>query len=46
MTRRRAVTLGALLTVVAVSSGCGIGNWQGLNSLPLPGTQGAGPDRF
>ncbi len=46
MTRRRAVTLGALLTVVAVSSGCGIGNWQGLNSLPLPGTQGGGAGSF
>ncbi|QYL19803.1 virulence factor Mce family protein [Mycolicibacterium pallens] len=40
------MTLGALLTVVAVSSGCGIGNWQGLNSLPLPGTQGGGAGSF
>ncbi|WP_396926829.1 virulence factor Mce family protein [Mycolicibacterium sp.] len=46
MTRHRAATLGALLTVVAVSSGCGIGNWQGLNSLPLPGTQGGGAGSF
>ncbi|WAC93912.1 virulence factor Mce family protein [Mycobacterium sp. Aquia_213] len=35
----------SLLTVAAVSglSGCG---WHGLNSLPLPGTQGAGPGSF
>ncbi|MGC2344038.1 MAG: hypothetical protein WA630_08605, partial [Mycobacterium sp.] len=28
------------LVVVAGISGCG---WRGLNSLPLPGTQGNGP---
>jgi phospholipid/cholesterol/gamma-HCH transport system substrate-binding protein len=40
--RRCAVNL---LTVVAVSgiSGCG---WHGLNSLPLPGTQGDGPGSY
>lgn len=27
-------------TLALVLSGCG---WQGLNSLPLPGTQGGGP---
>ncbi|AKK26809.1 virulence factor Mce family protein [Mycobacterium sp. EPa45] len=46
MTPHRAATLGALLIIVAVSSGCGIHNWQGLNSLPLPGTRGGGPGSF
>ncbi len=46
MTPRRAVMFAVLLIVVAVSSGCGISSWQGLNSLPLPGTQGGGPDSF
>ncbi len=31
------------LVVVAGISGCG---WRGLNSLPLPGTPGRGPDSF
>ena len=29
--------------VAAVTGGC---DWQGINSLPLPGTQGGGPDSF
>lgn len=33
----------AILGVAFVVSGCG---WQGLNSLPLPGTEGRGPDSF
>ena len=33
----------AAATVVANVSGCG---WQGLNSLPLPGTEGNGPGAF
>ena len=32
-----------LLTVAVVASGCG---WRGLNSVPLPGTQGGGPGSF
>ncbi len=32
-----------LLTMVAGLSGCG---WRGLNSLPLPGTEGNGPGSF
>ena len=32
-----------LTVAVTFVSGCG---WQGLNSLPLPGTRGSGPDAF
>jgi phospholipid/cholesterol/gamma-HCH transport system substrate-binding protein len=38
--RRRAA---AILVMVLVTAGCG---WRGLNSLPLPGTQGNGPGSF
>jgi phospholipid/cholesterol/gamma-HCH transport system substrate-binding protein len=40
---RRAVLNLVLIMVVAGISGCG---WHGLNSLPLPGTQGSGPGSF
>ncbi|MDG4668136.1 MCE family protein [Mycobacterium sp. 236(2023)] len=42
---RRPTTAFAAITVVALSllTGCG---WKGLNSLPLPGTQGDGPGSF
>ena len=40
--RRVAASL-VTLVVVAGISGCG---WRGLNSLPLPGTQGNGPGSF
>ncbi|GAB3239278.1 MCE family protein [Mycolicibacterium hippocampi] len=33
----------ALLSVALVASGCG---WRGLNSIPLPGTEGGGPGSF
>jgi phospholipid/cholesterol/gamma-HCH transport system substrate-binding protein len=33
----------AILVLVLVTTGCG---WRGLNSLPLPGTQGNGPGAF
>lgn len=46
MIPRRAASLAMLLVVVAASSGCDVDNWQGLNSLPLPGTQGGGPGSF
>ncbi len=46
MTPRRAATLAVALLVVASSSGCGLSTWQGLNSLPLPGTRGDGPGSF
>ncbi|WP_285032735.1 MCE family protein [Mycolicibacterium sp. lyk4-40-TYG-92] len=32
------------MTVAAVTAGCG--GWHGLNSLPLPGTQGQGPGSY
>jgi phospholipid/cholesterol/gamma-HCH transport system substrate-binding protein len=40
--RRVAASL-VLIVLVAGISGCG---WRGLNSLPLPGTQGNGPGSF
>ncbi len=46
MTRRRSLRAAANLTMVllvAVIPGCG---WRGLNSLPLPGTEGDGPGSF
>ncbi|HEY6854957.1 MAG TPA: MCE family protein, partial [Mycobacterium sp.] len=39
----RVATSLVTLVVVAGISGCG---WRGLNSLPLPGTQGNGPGSF
>ena len=41
--RRRAAASLVMIAVVAWISGCG---WRGLNSLPLPGTQGNGPGSF
>jgi phospholipid/cholesterol/gamma-HCH transport system substrate-binding protein len=43
MGRRRAVAVTAVALLTTVLSGCG---WRGLNSLPLPGTQGGGPGSF
>jgi len=40
--RSHAVALGLALITVTVS-GCG---WQGLNSLPMPGTKGGGPGAY
>jgi len=40
---KRLVALVAALAIVAGVSGCG---WHGLNSLPLPGTEGNGPGSF
>src|SRR6202000_1602380 len=43
-TRMRCLASGAaLIAVVAGLSGC---QWRGLNSMPMPGTQGAGPGSF
>ena len=39
----RAAAKLAMIVVLATVSGCG---WRGLNSLPLPGTQGSGPGSF
>jgi phospholipid/cholesterol/gamma-HCH transport system substrate-binding protein len=46
MTRKalRSMQIGVAIIVVAASlAGCG---WRGLNSLPLPGTQGGGPGSY
>jgi len=42
-TSRRAAVYLLMVAVLAALSGCG---WKGLNSLPLPGTQGRGPGSF
>jgi phospholipid/cholesterol/gamma-HCH transport system substrate-binding protein len=42
--RIRLRTSAVLLAAAAALSGCG--DWQGLNSLPLPGVQGRGPGAF
>ncbi len=36
-------TMGIAVLAVLVSAGCG---WRGLNSLPMPGTEGDGPGAF
>jgi phospholipid/cholesterol/gamma-HCH transport system substrate-binding protein len=41
---RRLVATLATIAVAAGISGCG--DWHGLNSLPMPGTQGGGPGSF
>jgi phospholipid/cholesterol/gamma-HCH transport system substrate-binding protein len=41
-TRRCATTL-AMVTFILCVSGCG---WRGLNSLPMPGTEGGGPGSY
>jgi phospholipid/cholesterol/gamma-HCH transport system substrate-binding protein len=41
---RRMMTYIALVAAVATVSGCG--DWRGLNSLPMPGTEGDGPGSF
>jgi phospholipid/cholesterol/gamma-HCH transport system substrate-binding protein len=39
-------TIALTVAIVAGSSGCSPSGWQGLNSLPLPGTDGNGPGSF
>lgn len=47
MSIRRWQRLGScVLACAAVVSAAGCGNWRGLNSLPLPGTQGRGQGSF
>jgi phospholipid/cholesterol/gamma-HCH transport system substrate-binding protein len=41
--RRGTAAVLAATLIAAAASGCG---WRGLNSLPLPGTQGEGPGAF
>jgi phospholipid/cholesterol/gamma-HCH transport system substrate-binding protein len=41
--RRGIAAVLAATLIVAAASGCG---WRGMNSLPLPGTQGKGPGAF
>lgn len=43
---RRIAGLLAITAATASASGCGLKNWQGLNSLSLPGTTGNGPGSF
>jgi phospholipid/cholesterol/gamma-HCH transport system substrate-binding protein len=43
---RRAITVAVIVTLAGGSSGCDLKDWQGLNSLPLPGTSGNGPGSF
>ncbi len=43
MNRSARFTLSTVVLFAFVLSGCG---WQGVNSLPLPGTAGRGPDSF
>jgi phospholipid/cholesterol/gamma-HCH transport system substrate-binding protein len=46
VTRRRWHRAAVNLTLIVIMTGlCGCG-WQGLNSMPLPGTQGKGPGSF
>jgi phospholipid/cholesterol/gamma-HCH transport system substrate-binding protein len=42
--RAKAGVVGLAISAAAALSGCG--DWQGLNSLPLPGTAGKGPGAF
>jgi phospholipid/cholesterol/gamma-HCH transport system substrate-binding protein len=42
--RRRAMVVLAMIAALASTSGCG--DWRGLNSVPVPGTQGGGADAF
>jgi phospholipid/cholesterol/gamma-HCH transport system substrate-binding protein len=41
--RCKVAIVAVLMTITVLLSGCG---WRGLNSLPLPGTQGEGPGSF
>ncbi|RDH80048.1 virulence factor Mce family protein [Mycolicibacterium moriokaense] len=41
---RRALASATTICLMTVTAGCG--GWHGLNSLPMPGTQGGGPGSF
>jgi len=44
VTSRRARCVGAALLLTSVLGGCS--SWRGMNSLPMPGTAGGGPNAF
>ena len=45
--RRRAIVASAVATALAVvAAGTSACEWRGLNSLPMPGTEGGGPGSF
>lgn len=44
--RRRATSAAMIVAFALSASGCSLKDWQGLNSLSLPGTQGNGKDSF
>ncbi|MBI3217286.1 MAG: virulence factor Mce family protein [Mycobacterium sp.] len=46
MTRRLTRVFGGALIGLAAAAMTACGNWQGLNSLPMPGTAGKGPGAF
>ena len=46
MTRRRWHRAAASLIVIMIMTGLSGCGWQGLNSVPLPGTQGKGPGSY
>lgn len=46
MTARRVSARRAALAVMVVATTTSACDWQGLNSLPLPGTAGGGPDGY
>jgi phospholipid/cholesterol/gamma-HCH transport system substrate-binding protein len=43
--RRAVMALAAIVCALAMA-GCSLGDWHGLNSLPMPGTKGDGPGSF
>jgi phospholipid/cholesterol/gamma-HCH transport system substrate-binding protein len=43
---RRVLAVAVILTTTVGASACDVTNWQGLNSLSLPGTEGNGPGSF
>ncbi|WP_431233035.1 virulence factor Mce family protein [Mycolicibacterium psychrotolerans] len=46
MRYRKTTTIALTVAITAGVSGCSPSGWQGLNSLPLPGTEGNGPGSF
>lgn len=46
MKRKRDATVRATAVVAAATALVGCANWQGANTLPLPGTEGGGPGSY